>query len=166
MAGEIYTTVTGNLTTDLELRYTTAGTAVVNFTIASTPRFWNQAANKWQDGDTEFIRAAVWRETAEHLAASLQKGDRVIASGRIRTRTYTTKSGERHTVFELDVDEIGSSLRYTALTVARTRPRSAGGQQPSEPAAEAQAPATMAVLPADDPWANQPGFNEGQNASV
>ncbi|HEY8673824.1 MAG TPA: single-stranded DNA-binding protein, partial [Candidatus Dormibacteraeota bacterium] len=106
MAGETVITVVGNLTSDPELRYTQNGLAVANFTIASTPRSFDRASNDWKDGDALFLRASVWREFAEHVAGSLTKGSRVVATGRLKQRSYETKEGEKRTSIELEVDEI------------------------------------------------------------
>ena len=119
MAGETVITVVGNLTADPELRYTQNGLAVANFTIASTPRVFNKQTNEWDDGEALFLRASVWREFAEHVAGSLTKGSRVIASGVLKQRSYETKEGEKRTSIELEVDEIGPSLRYATATVTR-----------------------------------------------
>jgi len=126
MAGETTITVIGNLTNDPELRFTPSGSAVANFTIASTPRTFDRQSNEWKDGETLFLRAAVWREAAENVAESLTKGMRVIVSGRLKSRSYETKEGEKRTVIELEVDEIGPSLRYASAKVNRTQ-RSGGG---------------------------------------
>src|ERR1700743_1950581 len=127
MAGETVITVVGNLTSDPELRYTQNGLAVANFTIASTPRTFDRAANDWKDGDALFLRASVWREFAEHVAGSLTKGSRVIATGRLKQRSYETKEGEKRTSIELEVDEIGPSLRYATAQVTRTSSSREGG---------------------------------------
>ena len=126
MAGETTITVIGNLTNDPELRFTPSGSAVANFTIASTPRTFDRQCNEWKDGETLFLRASVWREAAENVAESLTKGMRVIAQGRLKSRSYETKEGEKRTVIELEVDEIGPSLRYANAKVTRTQ-RSGGG---------------------------------------
>lgn len=120
MAGETQVTVVGNLTSDPELRYTQSGLAVANFTIASTPRSFDKSKGEYVDGETLFLRGSVWREFAEHVAGSLVKGSRVIVQGRLKQRSYETKEGERRTAFELEVDEIGPSLRYATATVTRT----------------------------------------------
>lgn len=120
MAGETSITVTGNLTADPELRFTTAGTAVANFTIASTPRAFDQSRGSWVDGETLYLRASLWRGAAENAAASLAKGTRVIATGVLKPRTFTSRVGEKRTVIEFDVEEIGVSLRYAAATVQRS----------------------------------------------
>jgi single-strand DNA-binding protein len=128
MAGETVITVVGNLTADPELRYTQNGLAVANFTIASTPRTFDRQANEWKDGEALFLRASVWREFAEHVAGSLTKGSRVIAQGRLKQRSYETKEGEKRTSMELEIDEIGPSLRYATAQV--TRAQSSGGGRP------------------------------------
>jgi single-strand DNA-binding protein len=127
MAGETVITVVGNLTSDPELRYTQNGLAVANFTIASTPRSFDRASNDWKDGEALFLRASVWREFAEHVAGSLTKGSRVIATGRLKQRSYETKEGEKRTSFELEIDEIGPSLRYATAQVTRTSSSREGG---------------------------------------
>jgi single-strand DNA-binding protein len=121
MAGETIITVVGNLTADPELRYTQNGLAVANFTIASTPRTFDKTRNEYVDGEALFLRASVWREFAEHVAGSLTKGSRVIASGRLKQRSYDTKEGEKRTVIELEIDEIGPSLRYATASVTRAQ---------------------------------------------
>ncbi|WP_138444857.1 single-stranded DNA-binding protein [Sinomonas susongensis] len=126
MAGETTITVIGNLTNDPELRFTPSGSAVANFTVASTPRTFDRQSNEWKDGETLFLRASIWREAAENVAESLTKGMRVIVSGRLKSRSYETKEGEKRTVIELEVDEIGPSLRYASAKVNRTQ--RSGGQ--------------------------------------
>ncbi|MFJ4165765.1 single-stranded DNA-binding protein [Microbacterium sp. NPDC089698] len=127
MAGETVITVVGNLTADPELRYTQNGLPVANFTIASTPRTFDRQANEWKDGDALFLRASVWREFAEHVAGSLTKGMRVIASGRLRQRSYQDREGQNRTAIELEVDEIGPSLRYATAQVTRAASNGGGG---------------------------------------
>jgi single-strand DNA-binding protein len=131
MAGETIITVVGNLTADPELRYTQNGLAVANFTIASTPRTFDRQANEWKDGDALFLRASVWREFAEQVAGSLTKGTRVVAQGRLRMRSHQDKDGQTRTSTELEVDEIGPSLRYATAQVVRVgrRDGNGGGQQ-------------------------------------
>ncbi|HIW99595.1 MAG TPA: single-stranded DNA-binding protein [Candidatus Nesterenkonia stercoripullorum] len=119
MAGETIITVVGNLTADPELRFTPSGAAVSNFVIASTPRFFERQSNEWKDGETLFVRCSLWREAAENAAESLTKGMRVIAQGRLKARSFETKEGERRTSWELDVDEIGPSLRFATASVQR-----------------------------------------------
>ncbi|MFM6847784.1 MAG: single-stranded DNA-binding protein, partial [Terrabacter sp.] len=107
MAGDTVITIIGNLTADPELRFTPSGAAVANFTVASTPRQFDRQSNEWKDGETLFMRCSVWRDAAENVAESLQRGMRVIVSGRLKSRSYETKEGEKRTVVEMDVDEIG-----------------------------------------------------------
>ena len=126
MAGETVITVIGNLTGDPELRFTPSGAAVANFTAASTPRTFDRQSNEWKDGETLFMRCSIWREAAENVAESLTKGTRVIAQGRLVQRSYETREGEKRTVVELQVDEIGPSLRYATAKVTRAQ-RSGGG---------------------------------------
>ena len=127
MAGETIITVVGNLTADPELRYTQGGLAVANFTIASTPRTFDRQANDWKDGDALFLRASCWREFAEHVAGSLTKGSRVVATGRLKQRNYDDRDGNKRTAIELEVDEIGPSLRYATAQVTRAAGGSSGG---------------------------------------
>ncbi|RKT79548.1 single-strand binding protein [Terracoccus luteus] len=127
MAGDTVITIIGNLTADPELRFTPSGAAVANFTVASTPRQFDRQSNEWKDGETLFMRCSVWRDAAENVAESLQRGMRVIASGRLKSRSYETKEGEKRTVTEMDVDEIGPSLRSATAKVAKTQRGSGGG---------------------------------------
>jgi single-strand DNA-binding protein len=127
MAGETPITLIGNLTADPELRFTPSGAAVANFTVASTPRTFDRQTNEWRDGDAMFLNCAVWRQAAENVAESLQKGMRVIVSGRLKSRSYETREGEKRTVFEVDVDEIGPALRYATAKVTRTTSGGGGG---------------------------------------
>ncbi|MGK0740464.1 single-stranded DNA-binding protein [Leucobacter sp. Z1108] len=127
MAGETQITVVGNLTADPELRFTNSGIAVASFTIASTPRTFDKQSNEWKDGEALFLRGTVWREYAENVANSLTKGARVVARGNLRQRGYETKEGEKRTSYELDIDEIGPSLRYATAQVTRTQARGQGG---------------------------------------
>jgi single-strand DNA-binding protein len=141
MAGDTVITVIGNLTGDPELRFTPSGAAVANFTVASTPRSFDKATNEWKDGDALFLRCSIWRQAAENVAESLTKGMRVIVQGRLVQRSYDTKEGEKRTVVELQVEEIGPSLKYATAKVNRTTrggaPSSSGGFG----------------APAEDPWA-------------
>jgi single-strand DNA-binding protein len=162
VAGETIITVVGNLTSDPELRYTQNGLAVANFTIASTPRNFDRQANEWKDGEALFLRASVWRDFAEHVAGSLAKGSRVIATGRLKQRSYETREGEKRTAFELEVDEIGPSLRYATAQVTRASggggQGGGGGQAGGGPRGQASggAPARQG----DDPW-GAPGTSSG-----
>ena len=162
MAGETVITVVGNLTADPELRYTQNGLAVANFTIAATPRNFDKASGDWKDGDTLFMRASVWREFAEQVAGSLTKGSRVIATGRLKQRSYETKEGEKRTSIELEVDEVGPSLRYATAQVTRTSRdggSSSRGQVADEPWA-ASAPSSSGVS-GGDVW-NTPGSHSDE----
>jgi single-strand DNA-binding protein len=127
MAGETPITVVGNLTADPELRFTPSGAAVANFTVASTPRTFDRQSNEWKDGEALFLNCSVWRQAAENAAESLTRGMRVIVSGRLKARSYETREGEKRTVFEIDVDEVGPSLKYATAKVQKTS-RSGGGQ--------------------------------------
>src|ERR1700759_3697389 len=127
MANETVITVVGNLTADPELRFTPSGAAVASFTIASTPRTFDRNSNEWKDGDALFMRCSIWRQAAENCAESLQRGMRVVASGRLKQRSFETREGEKRTVVEMDVDEIGPSLRYATAKVNRTQRGSGGG---------------------------------------
>jgi len=154
MAGETVITIIGNLTADPELRFTPSGAAVANFTVASTPRQFDRQAQEWKDGETLFMRCSVWRDTAENVAESLAKGNRVIVQGRLVQRSFETREGEKRTVVELQVEEVGASLKYASATVTR-QPRKGGGfggqgggQQQSGGWGGAPAGGQ-----ADDPWA-------------
>jgi single-strand DNA-binding protein len=127
MAGDTIITVVGNLTDDPELRFTPSGAAVAKFRVASTPRFMDKASNEWKDGEPLFLACTVWRQVAENVAESLQRGSRVIVSGRLKQRSYETREGEKRTVIELEVDEIGPSLRYATAKVQKMSRTSGGG---------------------------------------
>jgi single-strand DNA-binding protein len=126
-AGDTVITVVGNLTNDPELRFTPSGAAVASFTVASTPRFLDKATNEWKDGDALFLRCSVWRQAAENVAETLQRGARVIVTGRLKQRSFETKEGEKRTVIEVEVDEVGPSLRYATAKVNKTTRSGAGG---------------------------------------
>ena len=126
-AGDTTITVIGNLTDDPELRFTPSGAAVAKFRVASTPRFMDKTTNEWKDGEPLFLSCTVWRQAAEHVAESLQRGARVIVSGRLKQRSYETREGEKRTVIELEVDEVGPSLRYATAKVNKTSRGGAGG---------------------------------------
>lgn len=165
MAGETVITVVGNLTADPELRYTQNGLPVANFTIASTPRTFDRQANEWKDEEALFLRASVWREFAEHVAGSLTKGMRVIAQGRLRQRSYTDREGNQRTAVELEVDEIGPSLRYATAQV--TRATQAQGGQPSRqaPRQDSEEPwrtpgSSTARGAHDEPWSTPGSFGD------
>jgi single-strand DNA-binding protein len=166
MAGETTITVVGNLTNDPELRFTPSGSAVANFTIASTPRTFDRQSNEWKDGETLFLRASVWREAAENVAESLTKGTRVVAQGRLKSRSYETKEGEKRTVIELEVDEIGPSLRYASAKVNRTQ-RGGGGFGGNQggfggnQGGSGYSQGGGQPQPADDPWGASSGGSSG-----
>ncbi|ASZ73313.1 ssDNA binding protein [Arthrobacter phage JayCookie] len=173
MAGETTITVIGNLTNDPELRFTPSGSPVANFTIASTPRTFDRQSNEWKDGETLFLRASIWRDPAENVAESLTKGMRVIVSGRLKSRSYETKEGEKRTVIELEVDEIGPSLRYANAKVNRTqRSNNGGGGNGASQGGQGGGGgysnqggfgggASSAPANADDPWATPGVSNAG-----
>ncbi|MCU1588126.1 MAG: single-stranded DNA-binding protein [Frankiales bacterium] len=148
MAGDTVITVVGNLTADPELRFTPSGAAVANFTVASTPRTFDKNSNEWKDGEALFLRCSVWRQAAENVAESLTKGTGVIVQGRLKQRSYETKEGEKRTVYELDVDEIGPSLKFATAKVNRTT-RGSGGSGSGGFGGGASSGA-----PADDPWSS------------
>lgn len=160
MAGETVITIVGNLTADPELRTTSAGAQVASFTIASTPRSWNRSTNQFEDGQALFMRCTAWRDLATHCAQSLSKGMRVIAQGRLQQRSYQAKDGSNRTVIELQVDEIGPSLKYATAQVQKMQSggyqggNGGGYQQPQQAQQQSQ-------TPADDPWgapAGEPEF--------
>jgi single-strand DNA-binding protein len=126
-AGDVTITVVGNLTDDPELRFTPSGAAVAKFRVASTPRFLDRQTNEWKDGEPLFLSCNVWRQAAENVAESLQRGARVIVTGRLRQRSYETREGEKRTVMELEVDEVGPSLRYATAKVQKMSRSSGGG---------------------------------------
>ena len=150
MAGETIITVVGNLVDDPELRFTPSGAAVANFRIASTPRTFDRQTNEWKDGDALFLSCSVWRQAAENAAESLTKGMRVIVQGRLRSRQYETREGEKRTVFEIEVDEVGPSLKYASAKVTRAQ-RSGGGFGGGQGG--------------DDPWANSGPSSSNQSSS-
>jgi len=152
MAGDTAITIVGNLTADPELRFIQSGAAVVNFTVASTPRSFDRNTNEWKDGETLFLRCSLWREAAENVAESLTKGMRVIVSGRLVSRSFES-NGEKRTVNEIQVDEVGPSLRYATAKVTRTQ-RSGGSGGGS---GSSGAPAGGSD---NDPWASAPASDE------
>ncbi|WP_448263613.1 single-stranded DNA-binding protein [Microbacterium aurum] len=157
MAGETVITVVGNLTANPELRYTQNGLPVANFTIASTPRNFDRQANEWKDGEALFLRASVWREFAEHVAGSLTKGMRVIATGRLKQRSYQDREGNNRTAIELEVDEIGPSLRYATAQVTRAASSGGsgggfGGGQQARPQVQQEEPWATPGSAAPDAW--------------
>ena len=150
MAGETVITVVGNLVDDPELRFTPSGAAVANFRIASTPRTFDKQTNEWKDGEGLFLSCAIWRQAAENVAESLQRGMRVVVQGRLKSRQYETREGEKRTVFEIDVEEVGPSLKYATAKVTRTT-RSGGGGGFSGGGA-AQGGGQGGGQGGDDPW--------------
>ena len=148
-AGETTITMIGNLVDDPELRFTPSGAAVAKFRVASTPRYLDKATNEWKDGESLFLQCQIWRQAAENVAESLTKGMRVILSGRLKQRSYETKEGEKRTVFEVEVDEVGPSLRNATAKVTRTQGQRGSGAGGSGGAA---APASAESFN-DDPWA-------------
>jgi single-strand DNA-binding protein len=151
VAGDTVITVVGNLTGDPELRFTPSGAAVANFTVASTPRTFDKNTSEWKDGDALFLRCSIWRQAAENVAESLQKGMAVIVQGRLKQRSYDTKEGEKRTVYELDVDEVGPSLKWATAKVNRTQRSGGGGGGGSFGGAPSGGGSSA---PADDPWAS------------
>jgi single-strand DNA-binding protein len=172
MAGETPITVVGNLTSDPELRFTPSGAAVANFTVASTPRNFDKQSNEWRDGEAMFLNCSVWRQAAENAAESLTKGMRVIVSGRLKARSYETREGEKRTVFEIEVEEVGPSLKYASAKVTKTQRGGGGGfggdapwasgggqggNQGGQPAGGNQGGGGWGgqqSVPANDPWAS------------
>src|SRR5947208_2222565 len=151
-AGDVTITVIGNLTDDPELRFTPSGAAVAKFRVASTPRFMDKASGEWKDGEPLFLSCTVWRQAAENVAESLQRGSRVIVSGRLRQRSYETREGEKRTVIELEVDEIGPSLRYATAKVQKMSRSSGGGSGGFGSSGGGQGGGGGGYA-SDDPWA-------------
>jgi single-strand DNA-binding protein len=150
VAGDTVITVVGNLTADPELRFTPSGAAVANFTVASTPRTFDKNSNEWKDGEALFLRCSVWRQAAENVAESLQRGTAVIVQGRLKQRSYETKEGEKRTVYELDVDEVGPSLKWATAKVTKASRGGGGGGYGGSAGGGSAAGSSSA---ADDPWA-------------
>jgi single-strand DNA-binding protein len=158
-AGDTNITIIGNLVNDPELRYTPTGQAVATFRVASTPRFLDKNTNEWKDGDSLFLSCNVWRQAAENVAESLQRGMRVIVSGRLKQRSYETREGEKRTVYEIEVDEVGPSLRNASAKVSRST-RSGGGGFGGQSGQAGQAGyGGSAGRANDDPWAADPADN-------
>jgi single-strand DNA-binding protein len=163
MAGETTITVIGNLVDDPELRFTPSGAPVANFRIASTPRTFDRQSNEWKDGDTLFLSCAVWRQAAENVAESLQRGMRVIVQGRLKSRQYETREGEKRTVFEIDVEEVGPSLRSASAKVTKTtRSGGGGGYSGGGGGGGYSGGGGQQSAPADDPWASPAPSQGGQ----
>ena len=165
MAGDTVITLVGNLVDDPDLRFTPSGAAVANFRVASTPRFLDRQSGEWKDGESLFLTCSVWRQAAENVAESLQKGMRVIVSGRLKQRSYETREGEKRTVFEIDVDEVGPSLKSATAKVAKTQRSGAGsfggqggGQGGGQSGGQSgQSGAQSSGGQPADPWASAPG---------
>jgi len=168
MAGETTITVIGNLVDDPELRFTPSGAPVANFRIASTPRTFDRQSNEWKDGDTLFLSCAVWRQAAENVAESLQRGMRVIVQGRLKSRQYETREGEKRTVFEIDVEEVGPSLRSASAKVTKTTRQGGGGGYSGGGGGGGYSGGGggggQQSAPADDPWATPAPAQQGGGA--
>ncbi len=165
MAGDTVITVVGNITADPELRFTPSGAAVANFTVASTPRTFDKNSNEWKDGEALFLRCSVWRQAAENVAESLTRGTAVIVQGRLKQRSFETKEGEKRTVYELDVDEVGPSLKFATAKVTRAS-RSGGGGAGGYGGGQSGGGAPSGGSPSgasasDDPWASAPVGGSG-----
>jgi single-strand DNA-binding protein len=160
VAGDTTITVVGNLTADPELRFTPSGAAVANFTVASTPRIFDRQTSEWKDGEALFLRCNIWREAAENVAESLTRGSRVIVTGRLKQRSFETREGEKRTVFEVEVDEIGPSLRYATAKVNKASRSGGGGgggySGGGGGASRQSAPAAPSGGSGDDPWGSAP----------
>ena len=153
-AGDTPITIVGNLVDDPQLRFTQSGQAVANFRVASTPRFRDNQTGEWKDGEALFMSCSIWRQAAENVAESLQRGMRVIVNGRLRQRSYETQQGEKRTVYEVEVDEVGPSLRYASAKVTKTSRSGGGGGGGFDGGFGGGRPGGGA--PADDPWATTP----------
>ncbi|WP_020574655.1 single-stranded DNA-binding protein [Actinopolymorpha alba] len=164
MAGETVITLVGNLVDDPELRFTPSGAAVANFRLASTPRTYDRQSGEWKDGETLFLTCNVWRQAAENVAESLQRGMRVVVQGRLKSRSYETREGERRTVFEVEVEEVGPSLRSATAKVTRaTRSQggSFGGDDPWQTPAQGGGAPQGAPAGGRDPWGGGGGQQSG-----
>jgi single-strand DNA-binding protein len=156
VAGDTILTVVGNLTADPELRFTPSGAAVANFTVASTPRIFDRQSNEWKDGDALFMRCSIWREAAENVAESLTRGSRVIVQGRLKQRSYETREGEKRTVVELEVEEIGPSLKYATAKVNKASRSGGGGGGFGGGGGSRGGGSGGAEAKQDDPWGSAP----------
>jgi single-strand DNA-binding protein len=156
MAGETVITVVGNLTADPELRFTPSGAAVASFTVASTPRTFDRQSNEWKDGEALFLRCSIWRQAAENVAESLTRGMRVVVQGRLQQRSFETREGEKRTVIEMQVDEVGPSLRYATAKVNRSQrgSTSGGGFGADNGGGGGSGGGGGNFAPTDDPWAS------------
>jgi single-strand DNA-binding protein len=160
VAGDTTITVVGNLTADPELRFTPSGAAVANFTVASTPRIFDRQSSEWKDGEALFLRCNIWREAAENVAESLTRGSRVIVTGRLKQRSFETREGEKRTVFEVEVEEIGPSLKYATAKVNKANRSGGGGGGFGGGGGGGSRPAANSGggnnAPAEDPWGSAP----------
>lgn len=156
MAGDTTITVVGNLTADPELRFTPSGAAVANFTVASTPRIYDRQSGEWKDGEALFLRCNIWREAAENVAESLTRGARVIVTGRLKQRSFETKEGEKRTVMEVEVDEIGPSLKYATAKVNKASRGGGGGGFGGGAPSGGPRGGGAAAQTHDDPWGSAP----------
>lgn len=155
--GDTTITVVGNLTADPDLRFTPSGAAVANFTVASTPRVYDRQSGEWKDGDALFLRCNIWREAAENVAESLTRGSRVIVTGRLRQRSFETREGEKRTVYEVEVDEVGPSLKYATAKINKaSRGGGGGGFGGGAPSSGGPSGAPSGGAPAEDPWGSAP----------
>ncbi|MFJ1765937.1 single-stranded DNA-binding protein [Amycolatopsis sp. NPDC088138] len=162
MAGDTVITVIGNLTSDPELRFTPSGAAVANFTVASTPRTLDKQSGEWKDGEALFLRCNIWRQAAENVAESLTRGARVVVQGRLKQRSFETKEGEKRTVVELEVDEIGPSLRYATAKVNKVSRGGGGGDfGGGGGGGGGNRGGGGGGMPADDPWGSAPPAGGG-----
>ncbi len=163
MAGDTVITVIGNLTSDPELRFTPSGAAVANFTVASTPRTLDKQSGEWKDGEALFLRCNIWRQAAENVAESLTRGARVVVQGRLKQRSFETKEGEKRTVVELEVDEIGPSLRYATAKVNKVSRGGGGGGGDfgGGGGGGGNRGGGGGGMPADDPWGSAPAASSG-----
>jgi single-strand DNA-binding protein len=164
MAGETVITVVGNVTDDPELRFTPGGAAVANFTVASTPRTFDRQTSEWKDGDTLFLRCSVWRQAAENVAESLHRGTRVVVQGRLKQRSYETREGEKRTVVELEVDEVGPSLRYATAKVNKVARSGGSGGYGGGGGAGGGGGGSAPAGGYDDPWGSAPAAGSGPAA--
>lgn len=155
-SGDTTITVVGNLTADPDLRFTPSGAAVANFTVASTPRVYDRQTGEWKDGEALFLRCNIWREAAENVAESLTRGARVIVTGRLKQRSFETREGEKRTVYEVEVDEVGPSLRYATAKVNKAGRGGGGGGFGGGGGAGAPAAVAAGSAPAEDPWGSAP----------
>jgi len=168
MAGETVITVVGNLTADPELRFTPSGAAVANFTVAATPRTFDRQSGEWKDGEALFMRCNVWRQAAENVAETLTRGMRVMATGRLKQRSFETREGEKRTVVELEVDEVGPSLKYATAKVNKVSRGGGdfgggggGGGFGGGGGAGSTGASSGGGAPADDPWGSAPAAGSG-----